>query len=142
MATIRPILDDGTSVLFEGQMRISFIKKALADSAIRTARIVLVDCNDATRAKRLRVGRGRTELANSEMMNWARYPREESLAADIGSSMRGDCHSLNQWILSFTGSTVRDPAANARFKPFLTVASRGRPCTAPSELVRLPLRKK
>jgi len=52
---IGAILDRRTSVLFEGQIRIAFIKEALVASQIRSARVVLVDCDDITRSERLNV---------------------------------------------------------------------------------------
>jgi len=80
---IRAILQCGTSVLFEGQMRIAFMKEALAENEISGAHIILVDCDDTTRAERLHVHRAQPDLANVDMMNWARYLREEARAADI-----------------------------------------------------------
>jgi dephospho-CoA kinase len=80
---IREILDRGISVLFEGQMRIAFIKEALAENQITNAHVILLDCDDATRAQRLRVQRSQPELANQDMTNWARYLRQEALAADF-----------------------------------------------------------
>jgi dephospho-CoA kinase len=80
---IRTILDQGISVLFEGQMRIAFIREALAENEITSAHVILVDCDDATRAHRLRVHRSQPDLANSDMMNWARYLRQEASAGDI-----------------------------------------------------------
>jgi dephospho-CoA kinase len=80
---IRTILDQGISVLFEGQMRIAFIREALAENEITSAHVILVDCDDATRAQRLRVHRSQPDLANSDMMNWARYLRQEASAGDI-----------------------------------------------------------
>jgi hypothetical protein len=83
VSRIRPILKRGTSVLLEGQMRIAFVKEALAQNQISSAHIVLLDCGDTTRAERLHVHRARPDLANLDMMNWARYLREEAFAADI-----------------------------------------------------------
>lgn len=80
---IKPILDTGVSVLFEGQMRIAFITEALASSQIDKARIILVDCDDETREARLRLERVQPELANERMRNWARYLRDEARAAGI-----------------------------------------------------------
>ena len=65
-------------VLFEGQMRISFILEAIKRTQIQDYRIVLVDCNDHERRRRLVSDRSQPELANSTMMNWARYLREEA----------------------------------------------------------------
>jgi RNase adaptor protein for sRNA GlmZ degradation len=75
---IRPGLDAGTNVLFEGQMRIAFIREALAASRIDSARIILVDCNDEVRIERLTHHRRQPELADPNMMGWARYLREEA----------------------------------------------------------------
>ncbi|MBV9181206.1 MAG: AAA family ATPase [Acidobacteria bacterium] len=83
MRRIRTILDRGTSVVFEGQMRIAFVKEALAENQIRSAHLFLLDCDDTTRRERLQMERAQADLANREMMNWARYLREEAYAADI-----------------------------------------------------------
>jgi hypothetical protein len=96
MEKIRPILSAGRSVLFEGQMRIAFIQEALATAQIPNARIILIDCDDATRQRRLRTDRSQPDLANPTMMNWARYLREEALATgseilDTGRIPLSDC---------------------------------------------------
>jgi shikimate kinase len=65
-------------VLFEGQMRISFILEAIKRTQIQDYRIVLVDCDDHERRRRLESGRSQPELASSTMMNWARYLRDEA----------------------------------------------------------------
>jgi adenylate kinase family enzyme len=83
MRRIRTILERGTSVLLEGQMRIAFIKEALAKNQISSAHVILLDCDDTTRAERLHVHRAQPDLANREMMNWARYLREEAEAPDV-----------------------------------------------------------
>jgi hypothetical protein len=93
---IRPILSAGKSVLFEGQMRIAFIQEALAAARIPNARIILLDCDDATRQRRLRADRNQPGLANPTMMNWARCLREEALATgseilDTGRIPLRDC---------------------------------------------------
>ena len=67
-------------VLFEGQMRLSFIMEGLATAGIAQARIVLVHCDDATRMHRLRNERNQPDLANPDMMNWARFLRGEAEA--------------------------------------------------------------
>lgn len=66
------------SVLFEGQMRIAFVHEAVVMQGISNARIILVDCDDATRAQRLQIDRTQADLANPTMMNWARFLREEA----------------------------------------------------------------
>ena len=67
-------------ILFEGQMRPSFIIEGLAMVGIAAARIVLVHCDDATRTQRLCNERNQPHLANPEMMNWAKFLRCEAEA--------------------------------------------------------------
>jgi hypothetical protein len=71
---------DALPVLFEGQMRLSFITEGLATAGIAEARIVLVHCDDATRTHRLRNERNQPDLANPDMMNWAKFLRGEAEA--------------------------------------------------------------
>ncbi|MGV7214757.1 hypothetical protein [Bradyrhizobium sp. UFLA05-112] len=71
---------DAHPILFEGQMRLSFIKEGLAIAGIARARIVLVHCDDATRTHRLCSERNQPDLANAEMMNWAKFLRREAEA--------------------------------------------------------------
>jgi predicted kinase len=78
---IGPIVSGGEHVLFEGQMRIAFIRDALAHSAVEAARIICVDCDDFTRTRRLTCGRLQPELATDNMMGWSRYLRQEALDA-------------------------------------------------------------
>ena len=81
MERIAARLQSGVPVLFEGQMRIAFIKEALHRSGIEGAHILLLDCDDATRTARLHNDRHQPELANEEMMNWSRYLRAEAAQA-------------------------------------------------------------
>lgn len=83
MQRIRSILDAGVCVLLEGQMRIAFINEGLAAAQIGHAHLILVDCADHDRLRRLTVERVQPELANDEMLNWARYLRNESLANGV-----------------------------------------------------------
>lgn len=66
------------SMLFEGQMRISFILEALAKYQIETAKILLLDCDEQTRRQRLIEARSQPDLANDQMMQWAEYLRLEA----------------------------------------------------------------
>lgn len=75
---IKPSLSKQKPALFEGQMRIAFIHEALAAHGIANARIILLDCDDATRATRLHLDRAQPDLANPTMMGWARYLRDEA----------------------------------------------------------------
>ena len=67
-------------VLFEGQMRLSFIAEGLAAAGIARARIVLVHCDDESRTHRLVNERKQPDLADPDMMNWARFLRGEAEA--------------------------------------------------------------
>jgi hypothetical protein len=70
-------------VLFEGQMRISLIEDTLAKYEISHFQILLIDCDNATRARRLVDLRGQPHLNNPQMMNWAHYLRSEALSRGI-----------------------------------------------------------
>jgi len=70
------------SILFEGQMRLSFIHEAAQAANISDYLVVLVDCDDATRRHRLIHERGQPDLATADMANWARYLREEAQASN------------------------------------------------------------
>jgi dephospho-CoA kinase len=78
---IAPMLGEGRTVLFEGQMRIAFIREALTACKIENARILCVECNDSTRTRRLTHDRAQPELANENMMCWSRYLHQEALEA-------------------------------------------------------------
>jgi dephospho-CoA kinase len=84
MQRIAGILEEGRAVLFEGQMRIAFIVEALALSGLDRARVLLVDCDDATRVARLRGERNQPELATADMMAWSAYLRNEAMQAGCG----------------------------------------------------------
>lgn len=64
------------SVFFDIQSRPSFIQEACDLAGIEDFKIILFDCNDEIRIKRLNQ-RKQPELANEQMMNWAKYLREQ-----------------------------------------------------------------
>lgn len=80
MARLSPLLAQGRSVLFEGQSRFSFLTEAVEHAGITSYTSILVDCDDETRARRLTLDRGQPDLANTDMMNWASFLRNEALA--------------------------------------------------------------
>jgi chloramphenicol 3-O-phosphotransferase len=80
---IAPVVNSGLPVLFEGQMRIAFIREALDLWAIPNVHIILVECNDSTRDTRLIHERGQPELANESMKGWNRYLHNEALEAGV-----------------------------------------------------------
>jgi hypothetical protein len=65
-------------LLFEGQMRCSFVLEAAAAAGIAEFILILVDCDDATRIRRLTLERRQPDLVNPTMMSWARYLRNEA----------------------------------------------------------------
>jgi hypothetical protein len=81
MNRIAAMRDAHRMVLFEGQMRLAFVWEGLHAAGIADARVILVDCDDATRTRRLVTERRQPELANPEMMNWAAYLRREASEA-------------------------------------------------------------
>ena len=70
-------------VIFEGQMRIAFIKEALRAFDLLCADILLLDCSDEKRAERLALRR-QSHLMSREMCKWAAFLREEAKRAVIG----------------------------------------------------------
>ena len=68
-------------VLFEGAMRLAFVREGLRAAGITDARVILVDCDDATRTRRLVTNRAQPELANPDMMIWAELLRGEAKEA-------------------------------------------------------------
>jgi dephospho-CoA kinase len=65
-----------THVLFDGQIRPSFIENACYENRIGEFEVLLLDCSDEERKRRL-IARGHTSLADENMMNWAKYLRKE-----------------------------------------------------------------
>ena len=77
MVKIARVPKPGRKQLFESQTRLSFLAEGAAARGLNY-RAILVDCDDETRLKRLTIDRGRPELANKELMNWARYLRHSA----------------------------------------------------------------
>ena len=67
-----------THVILDGQTRPQFIEEACLKNHIINYDIILFDCSDQERTKRL-MKRGQPELANQQMMDWAKYLRERCL---------------------------------------------------------------
>ena len=64
-------------VLLDGQTRPSFIVEACKMNAVVSYRVILLDCAEAVRTARL-LRRGQPELANEQMMQWAKYLAAET----------------------------------------------------------------
>ena len=131
MERLRPLAAAGEPVLFEGQMRFAFLIEALeragwlveqaqrSEVEERAARIVLVDCDDATRVRRLREDRGQPALAGAAMLRWAQYLREEAAAGGFRCWIRGGWWQRHAWSglvggwmrgFSFCGRWIAGPA--------------------------------
>ncbi|MFA1627081.1 AAA family ATPase [Rhizobium mongolense] len=80
MSRLAEPVAQGRSVLFEGQSRLSFVAEAAAHAGIVAYSTILVDCDDETRIRRLSFDRGQPELGDENMLNWARFLREEATA--------------------------------------------------------------
>ena len=80
---IAPVVASGRPVLFEGQMRIAFIKEALSLQNMPNVHVILVDCDDSTRDARLIRDRRQPELANDSMKGWSRYLHTEAVEEGI-----------------------------------------------------------
>jgi len=78
-----PRAQKGTAILFEGQMRPSFVVEAARAARADDYRLILIDCDDATRTHRLSAGRGQPELADANMMNGAAYLRREAQTSGL-----------------------------------------------------------
>ncbi|WP_085032783.1 AAA family ATPase [Ensifer aridi] len=92
MAKRAQVAKTGRKVVFEGQTRLSFLADGASAAGALAYLPILLDCNDETRSKRLTIDRGQPELANEDVINWARYLRRE--AKDNG------CEVLDTSLLS------------------------------------------
>jgi len=92
MARLAPLSRSGRRLLLEGQTRLSFLAEGAAAAGGPAYLPILVDCDDETRWRRLSLGRKQPELANENMMDWARYLR--------GEAIRCGCEILDTSMLS------------------------------------------
>lgn len=65
-------------VVFDAHSYPAFIDDACDGAGIVDRKVIFLDCSDAERGRRL-LGRNQPELASEQMMNWAKFLREESL---------------------------------------------------------------
>jgi hypothetical protein len=89
--------DGATLAVLEGQTRPSFIQPWIAHTGVRDARLVLLDCVPAVRARRLAGPRGQPELATERMDTWAAY-------------LRGQADALRLPVLDTSTMSVEDVA--------------------------------
>lgn len=100
---------NAVSVL-DGQTRPSFIRTHAAPTGV-PYRIVLLDCDPATRATRLRDGRSQPELATPRMDTWAAYLRGEATA--LGLSVIDTSHRSIEAVADALEREVNDVRAVA-----------------------------
>lgn len=81
IARIATMRNQDRPVLFEGQTRLASVREGLLAAGISDAQVILVDCDDATRTRRLTESRRQPDLANPEMMNWAAFLRRDAQEA-------------------------------------------------------------
>ncbi len=87
MARLAPLSRSGRPLLLEGQTRLAFLAEGARAAGGAAYLPILLDCDDETRSRRLALERQQPELANEEMMNWARHLR--------GAARRGGCEILD-----------------------------------------------
>jgi hypothetical protein len=78
MVKLAPLQKSGCGLLLEGQTRLSFLVEAAEAAGISAVSPILVDCDDATRRRRLCLERLQPELADEQMMTWAHYLRQDA----------------------------------------------------------------
>ena len=81
MAKIAANSKQDRAVLFEGQMRLAFIREGRLAAGLADVHLILVDCDDEIRMRRLVANRNQPELANATMLNWAAHLRGEAREA-------------------------------------------------------------
>jgi dephospho-CoA kinase len=69
-----------SNVVLDGSTRPSFIAEACKIHDVKTYKVILIHCSDDVRRDRL-LQRGQPELANAQMMEWARYLIRETTKA-------------------------------------------------------------
>jgi dephospho-CoA kinase len=73
-----------SKALLDGQTRPSFIAEACQINDVQSYQVILIDCSDDVRRARL-LQRGQPELADRQMMDWARYLLKET--TEIGGEI-------------------------------------------------------
>jgi RNase adaptor protein for sRNA GlmZ degradation len=77
MMDIKALVPLRQSILFEGQIRPSYLPAAVAGLGC-DSRVLLLDCSDEVRRRRLRVERRQPDLASEHMMRWAAVMQAEA----------------------------------------------------------------
>ena len=91
------------NVILDAQTRPIFIEEACRKNKVEKYKIILFDCEDGVRKRRL-TKRGQPELASDTMMKWAQCLREESIEKECkiidtsNLSIDQSLHSLRTFI--------------------------------------------
>ena len=96
-----------SEVVLDGQTRPSSIHEGCEKYGITNYEIILFDCSNDTRTKRLE-GRGQPELASAAMMDWARRLREwcnEDNACEIIDNTKLNVDETRNSLLAQLGRT-------------------------------------
>jgi adenylylsulfate kinase-like enzyme len=95
-------MKDKALVILEGSYNPEFAKRACTLAGVENYVLVLVDCNDEVREKRLREDRKQPELADENMRGWARALRDKTreLGGEVLDTSRSE---LNESVDAFAG---------------------------------------
>lgn len=77
--------DDGRLLVLDGQVRPSDVIRAFRRHAVTRGEILLVECEQEIRERRLAESRGQPELASPRMESWAAYLRGQADALGLAS---------------------------------------------------------
>jgi adenylate kinase family enzyme len=85
------------AVILDGQTRWSFVQGGCFLAGLPAPELILIDCEDAERTRRL-TERRQPELANQQMMDWAKWLRNDAAARrfpvlDTTNKGLGDCET-------------------------------------------------
>ena len=111
MARLAPLSRSGRGLLFEGQTRLCFLAEGAAAAGGPAYLPILVDCDDETRSRRLSLEREQPELANEDMMNWARYLRREATGSGC-EILDTSALSLDQCIIHVVARLRGNPSSD------------------------------
>ncbi|NCS98977.1 AAA family ATPase [Candidatus Parcubacteria bacterium] len=69
---------DKSDVVLDGSINYDFIEEACKQFKLQNFKIILIDCSDEERKKRL-IDRGQGELYNQDMINWSQSLRKTAI---------------------------------------------------------------
>ena len=72
------IQTDSEKVFFEGQVNLQFIRNGFSRYGYPTYTTILIDCSEEVMRDRLVVDRNQPELFTPDMLNWAKFLRDQA----------------------------------------------------------------